>query len=181
MTSCIKELIEDIDDIQNFFETDDSYVSANITGTKPGYNNTFFSSNKGVFSPISHPEFNINDDGTFDFKFTRQLMSEDGDIASVNIGWKGREGEPELNKPYSLFEGIDYQLAHVFTKDDIYYAMDGYIVFTKKEKYKSEYRFSGEFTFNARSSDYDEISIQNGTFRDCRICWAVEDECSAKW
>lgn len=161
-------------------------ISATISGSHREYDNRYFASDAGTYQRNDHPEITTHADKTFSVKLDRTLYNRDGEYVSLYFALENIAGEFELDTVYPLYL-LDDSRAHldlVDCKDDnfvttTYNACDGWIVFTKKKVHSGGYLFSGEFCFNGVTESGERVSVENGIFSNCRICWADDYGCAA--
>lgn len=182
-------------DFYNIFGVDtDAPIELECYGSRFEFDGTKFSSNTGYFKPYNHPEIRIFDDGGFGFDLQRYLVSSVGMDVDFEFDIDYEDSEFELDRVYTLKDVNSSRAAITFYEygattplpggalvTDIithsYVAVDGWIIFTKQEEYGSDYLLSGEFSFRGVSESGDEIKVRNGSFADCRTCFADEDGC----
>lgn len=182
-------------DFYSLFGLDvDAPISLELTGSRYEWDGELFASDGGYYSYGNHPDLIIHEDGGFTFDLHRSLGSEVGKGAELSLHIDDYDAPYELNKVYSLVilgdayasitfreRGMTYPLPSGTTVTEYitheYKAKDGYIIFTKQEEYGDGYLLSGEFKFRGVCEDGDEISVENGTFRDCRVHESHGDSC----
>lgn len=164
----------------------DSYVYADISGTYRDYKKVRFSSDSGHYKIYDHPELKMHDDGTFSFKLARSLYNKRGEDIHICFYWDRDKNDFEFGKVYPLTllgkarADIDlYDREGTYHRyHTMYEAVDGWIIFKSRRPYDEGFLFSGEFYFKGKSEDGDMALIENGKFRDCRICWSNDYCCS---
>ncbi len=188
LVSCAK-------DFYSIFGVDvDAPISVKLSGSRYEWNEELFSSDTGSFSNYNHPDLILHEDGGFTFEMGRSLVCEDGKDAYLSIYIEDEDSPYQLNRVYSLvilgksrasitFNELNetHTLPSGTTVTDYiayrYEAVDGYLIFTKQESYGGGYLLSGEFRFKGVSEDGDEIFVEHGTFKDCRVHELHGDYC----
>lgn len=161
-------------------------ISATISGSYREYDNRYFASDAGTYQNNDHPQITTHADSTFSFKLDRTLYNREGEYVRICFGLNKIAGDLEIDKVYPLYL-LDESRAYIELVDrksdefvtTTYDACDGWVVFTNKKVHSGGYLFSGEFCFSGVTESGETISVDNGIFSNCRICWADDYGCAA--
>lgn len=188
MVSCAK-------DFYSIFGLDvDAPISAKLSGSRYEWDEEIFSSSGGYYSEHNHPDLILHEDGGFTFELGRSLVCDDGKDAYLSLYVEDEDSPYELDRVYSLVILGESRATITFNELNEthklpsgavvsnyiayrYEAADGYLIFTKQEEYGTSYLLSGEFRFRGVSEDGDEIFVEQGTFKNCRVHALHGDNC----